>query len=275
MFTVAENPPADWLTVTPESDTLNAGSSADLTLSFDAAALGIGTYSTTLEVSSNDPANPLATISVELTVEGIAVLTLQHDSLAFDTVTVGQNASRMVYVYNTGSGALNVSDIIASDPAFSADHSAFSLPAGDSLALTVTFAPAMVGDYSGELKIVSNAAAADTARIYLHGTGGAMVGIGSGVLPETFAVGQNYPNPFNPTTTIDYQLPEAAEVRLAIYNLLGQQVRTLVAARRPAGRYKAQWDGRNTTGEAVGSGVYLYRFSAGGFVQVRKMLLVK
>ena len=275
MFTVAENPPADWLTVTPESDTLNAGSSADLTLSFDAAALGIGTYSTTLEVSSNDPANPLATISVELTVEGVAVLTLQHDSLAFDTVTVGQNASRMVYVYNTGSGALNVSDIIASDPAFSADHSAFSLPAGDSLALTVTFAPAMVGDYSGELKIVSNAAAADTARIYLHGTGGAMVGIGSGVLPETFAVGQNYPNPFNPTTRIDFQVPAAGAVELTIYNMLGQKVRTLVEQPFAPGYYHAEWDGRNDLGAPVSSGIYLYRFQAGAFQAVRKMIFMK
>ena len=128
--------------------------------------------------------------------------------------------------------------------------------------------------FSGALQIATNVP--DQPLVTIPVTLQVVVGIeDEATLPAAYALSRNYPNPFNPTTTIDYQLPEAAEVRLAIYNLLGQQVRTLVAARRPAGRYKAQWDGRNTTGEAVGSGVYLYRFSAGGFVQVRKMLLVK
>jgi choice-of-anchor B domain-containing protein len=94
-------------------------------------------------------------------------------------------------------------------------------------------------------------------------------------VPQKFYVNRNYPNPFNPSTTINYQLPQAADVKLVIYNLLGQQVRTLVNSRLEGGYHQAVWDGRNETGVQVGSGVYLYIFQAGDFKQVQKMILTK
>lgn len=90
-----------------------------------------------------------------------------------------------------------------------------------------------------------------------------------------FILHQSYPNPFNPTTTIAYQVPRQSEVRIEIYNSLGQKVRTLLNARKESGEYKTVWDGRNDSGVQVGSGVYLYRMIAGDFVQVRKMILMK
>ncbi|MCZ6777188.1 MAG: T9SS type A sorting domain-containing protein, partial [Ignavibacteria bacterium] len=98
---------------------------------------------------------------------------------------------------------------------------------------------------------------------------------GSIELPIEIAVSSNYPNPFNPTTTINYELPAASVVRLAIYNVLGQKVRTLVDEAMDAGSHKAIWDGRNDVGLPVVSGTYIYRFEAGGFVRTRKMVLVK
>ena len=94
-------------------------------------------------------------------------------------------------------------------------------------------------------------------------------------LPRTFVLKPNYPNPFNPTTTIFYQVPHQSDVRIEIYNMLGQKVRTLLNDRKEAGKYSAIWDGRNDSGAQVGSGVYLYRMIAGDFVQVRKMILMK
>jgi hypothetical protein len=94
-------------------------------------------------------------------------------------------------------------------------------------------------------------------------------------LPKEFAVSSNYPNPFNPTTTINYELPTASVVRLGIYDVLGQKVRTLVDEAIDAGSHKAIWDGRNDAGVQVVSGTYIYRFEAGGFVKTRKMVLVK
>ena len=90
-------------------------------------------------------------------------------------------------------------------------------------------------------------------------------------LPSKFILEQNYPNPFNPRTAISYQLSAISQVKLSIYNLLGQHVATLVSARQPAGNYTVEWD---ATGFA--SGVYLYKLSTNqGFTQTRKLLLLK
>jgi hypothetical protein len=81
---------------------------------------------------------------------------------------------------------------------------------------------------------------------------------------------QNYPNPFNPTTTIHYELPTESFVRLSVFNLLGQQVRTLVNKTETAGYKSVQFDGSN-----LASGLYFYCVSAGTFTDVKKMLLVR
>jgi hypothetical protein len=102
-------------------------------------------------------------------------------------------------------------------------------------------------------------------------------------LPATFALHQNIPNPFNPSTTIKYDVPEAVEIRLEIFDMLGRLVRTLVNQRQLAGRYAVIWDGRDEYGKIAASGVFIYRLRAGspasssgrGFVQSRKMLLIR
>ncbi len=94
-------------------------------------------------------------------------------------------------------------------------------------------------------------------------------------LPVTFAVSQNYPNPFNPTTEIKYQLPNAELVSLKVYNMNGQLVTTLVDGQINAGYHKVQWDGMNSAGIKVSSGVYLYEIKAGNFRETKKMILLK
>jgi hypothetical protein len=93
--------------------------------------------------------------------------------------------------------------------------------------------------------------------------------------PETYALRNNYPNPFNPETTIKYQLPENADVRLEIRNVVGQLVRTLVADHQSAGRYTVRWDASNDNGQNLSSGVYFYVLQAGEFRQIKRMLLLK
>ena len=94
-------------------------------------------------------------------------------------------------------------------------------------------------------------------------------------LPTEYGLSRNYPNPFNPDTQIPYQLPEAGEVSLAVYNTLGQQVRVLVQERQEAGFYRVVWDGRDARGRQVSSGIYLVRMEAGTFSAVGKVLLLK
>jgi hypothetical protein len=94
-------------------------------------------------------------------------------------------------------------------------------------------------------------------------------------VPMTFVLEQNYPNPFNPTTTIRYQLPEQREVKLVVYNMLGQVVKTLVQTTQSAGTYIARWDGTNEDGISAAGGVYFYQLKAGDFVVSKKMILLK
>lgn len=94
-------------------------------------------------------------------------------------------------------------------------------------------------------------------------------------VPAKFSLYNNYPNPFNPTTTITYNLPEAANVVLKIYNVLGKEVRTLLNTRQQPGTQSVVWDGRNELGVKVSSGVFVCRLQAGGLFQTKKMLLLK
>jgi FlgD Ig-like domain len=94
-------------------------------------------------------------------------------------------------------------------------------------------------------------------------------------IPETYALHQNHPNPFNPTTTLQFDLPEAGEVTLKIYNSVGQLVRTLVSGDYEAGAHNVIWDARNDSDMPMASGVYLAVFRVGGVQQVRRLVLMK
>ena len=106
-----------------------------------------------------------------------------------------------------------------------------------------------------------------------------LISIGPNI-PDDYDLVQNYPNPFNPSTHISFQLPvvngqSTHHTTLKIYNILGQEVRTLVDEAKEPGYYTTTWDGKTDSGESVSSGFYLYRLQAGGFFKIRKMLVLK
>ena len=94
-------------------------------------------------------------------------------------------------------------------------------------------------------------------------------------IPAGFLLEQGYPNPFNPSTLIGYALPVEGTVEMAVYDLLGKRVRTLVAERRSAGHWHTVWDGRDSRGVPVASGIYFYTMESGRFRATRKLLLLK
>jgi hypothetical protein len=89
------------------------------------------------------------------------------------------------------------------------------------------------------------------------------------------ALMQNYPNPFNPTTTIRFDLPAKGRVRLAVYDCAGREIACLLDGEREAGSNEASWDGRDSRGAAVGTGIYFYRLTAGKRALTKKMVLLK
>ena len=91
-----------------------------------------------------------------------------------------------------------------------------------------------------------------------------------GALPTQFALMQNYPNPFNPTTNIKFQLPQSEHVKLEIFDSIGRLIETIVDSRLEAGYYSYKWSARG-----VSSGVYVYRITAGSFVDSKKLNLLK
>lgn len=95
------------------------------------------------------------------------------------------------------------------------------------------------------------------------------------ILPQQFALEQNYPNPFNPSTSIKFALPSPQHVRLTVYNILGQTVKTIVDDDLQAGQYIRTWDGDDSRGHPVASGIYFYQLDAGEFSRCRKMVLLK
>ena len=140
----------------------------------------------------------------------------------------------------------------------------------------------------------------DDVHIYAGGENVAVDDNRESTIPKGFSLGQNYPNPFNPTTTIRFRIPDARSkkqdaghttqdygqnssltsgflphVSLKIYNILGQEVRTLVDEVKNPGYYRVTWDGRDNVGDEVGSGIYLYRLEAGNFIRVKKLILLR
>ena len=94
-------------------------------------------------------------------------------------------------------------------------------------------------------------------------------------IPQTYQLFQNYPNPFNPETQIKYDLPVSGNVKLSVYNVLGQRVRVLVDGIQDAGHRSVAWDGRDNDGREVASGIYFYKIKAENYQKTKKMVLLK
>jgi hypothetical protein len=107
----------------------------------------------------------------------------------------------------------------------------------------------------------------------LRNLGGGTVGIQDQEIveiPTSYSLSQNFPNPFNPTTTIQFSIPQAGLVNLTVYNILGEQIKTLIDEYRGIGSHTVQFDANS-----LSSGIYLYRMKARSFVETKKMIFIK
>ncbi|MBU0982829.1 MAG: T9SS type A sorting domain-containing protein, partial [candidate division Zixibacteria bacterium] len=138
-----------------------------------------------------------------------------------------------------------------------------AMPVGDSVAATVT-APS--GDKYFTTVLAGDVLVDNTTDIADHGPD---------LLPEHLELSQNHPNPFNAGTLIRFSLPAVSEITLRLYNVLGQNVRTLTSGTRSAGEHAVFWDGLTSSGRPAASGIYFYRLETSLGSRVRKMVLLK
>ena len=213
---------------------------------------GCGETSVEFEVDSDFPLVTLATMlgpSPDWFV-GVNGLSLQRDGRWFSSLTVD------LHPYDGGTRSANVWELWGpeNDP-----PEPISLITEESGQLV---GPTSLGTMTFTLLSVPEG---PTAVVESHSDGE----------PADFELEQNYPNPFNSGTAIRFALPAGVDVELAVHDLLGQHVATLVQGRRSAGAHTAYWDGRDGAGQTLASGLYFYRLRAGRQVETRKLLLLR
>jgi hypothetical protein len=149
---------------------------------------------------------------------------------------------------------------------YSLNAGAYTIAAGDSVTLTYAIGYA---DVESELFAVADSAQKKYDNVLVS-----VERATDSRLPKSLSLQQNYPNPFNPTTTIQFELSNNANIKLAVYNLQGQLVKVIAAGDFKAGSHLAVWDGKDNLGREVGSGIYIYRLNADEATLSKKMLLV-
>ena len=162
---------------------------------------------------------------------------------------------------------------VTPDSAIAVSSRSFPLAPGDSQAVVFSIRPRLLppGYYVATVFVRSRFGVGQTTLSTVMDFEKVATGVAeTGDRPNEFALEQNYPNPFNPDTRIRYQLPVGSDVRLAVYDLLGREVAVLVQERKAPGTYQAAFEA-----SGLPSGIYVFRLSAGTFVQSRKMLLLK
>lgn len=150
---------------------------------------------------------------------------------------------------------------------YSLNAGAFIIAPGDSVKFTCAI---VYADSETDLF-----AASDAAKDKYESLNLSVQKTANSVVPESFILEQNYPNPFNPTTSIRFALNKNSEVQLAVYNVQGHLVQTIVSGSYSAGSYQATWDGMDSFGRNVSSGVYIYRLTTNNTTFSKKMLLVR
>jgi len=216
-------------------------------ISGDVAPYGRTASTGTVAISTNLAGGEL-TVSYDATTEvGAVFLIFEVDGIAGSPV-LGSGASDMDVAYGQNGTELRV--------------------------LIYDIGPGALASGIGEMVTIPVVGAIRLVEAEASDYYGNMMNVSTHLLPKEFSLGQNYPNPFNPTTTINLYLAEPSDWTVAIYNIAGQMIR-MYSGSSDAGAVQVTWDGANSDGVKVTSGIYLYKATAGSFTATRKMVLMK
>ncbi len=207
-----------------------------------------------------------ATNNIRPTFAELKVLPIKVE---FDSTNISEFTSQQVYIANSGSAQLNIDSITISDPRFSLSVNNNSIESFSSEKALLQFHPDSIMNYNALLKVYTNGG---VKEVVLTGIGkDNTVNVEDETFtPIVFALEQNYPNPFNPSTLISYHLPVNNNVCLIVFDVLGNEVATLVNEFRTAGNHQINFNASNFS-----SGIYFYQLRSGNYLETKKMLLLK
>lgn len=198
-------------------------------------------------------------------------------TLTFDTTSYMVDAWGTVKYLTKSAPCLRVRSV---DRIYTKIYNVGSDVPSDSFLTTTTAVSFITSEFNTSItvaKVESNGSTTytSTALADFVGQPAAVVQTDNGTVPSDFALSQNYPNPFNPSTEIEFSVPRSSEVSLAVYDVLGRQVKLVLDEDMAAGAYAVDWGGTDDSGQQVASGVYFYRLTAGQYAETKKMTLLK
>ena len=201
-------------------------------------------------------------------------------NVVYDTLASNDTSSYYVALMNYGNASLTVNSVISDLSQFIVESFPSSIPASELKYIKVKFHPTSINQtYNGTLTISNSDS---TLTVNLKGFSNSLSGVNiiSNVIPSKFAVYQNYPNPFNPVTRIKFDIPLRKGVEgitsLKIYDILGQEVATLINENLKPGTYEVTFDARQPgLGSNISSGTYFYKLTSGDFSEIKRAVLIK
>jgi hypothetical protein len=201
----------------------------------------------------------------------LPALYLSTSAINFRLVQLDTVKYDSILVTNPGIDTLRITAVSSTNPYFTFSPATMKVAPISAVYLVVGFAPQDTATQYGFIILTHNAVGSpDTISVSGKGLGPDVFANDVGRVPLEYTLYQNYPNPFNPLTTINYTLPKAVYVNLKVYNLLGQEIVTLVDKEMPLGIHHVIWNA-----QAVPSGVYFYKITAGNFQKINKMIVIK
>jgi hypothetical protein len=201
----------------------------------------------------------------------------QYDSLEFGVVPVGNLSSIDVKIYNTKNYSVTINEVFNRDSSFYVDENLpIIIASHDSVEATIVFEPIEEGVFGDNINFRSVTDTLLIARqVFVEGTTHPVSAEEEINEAYNYSLSQNYPNPFNPSTNIEFRISDFGFVSLKIYDILGNEIATIVNEELSPGKYDIEFDLGTDLGSTLPSGIYFYQLRAGDFTQTKKMLLIK
>jgi Peptidase family C25/Propeptide_C25/HYDIN/CFA65/VesB-like, Ig-like domain len=265
----------DWVTLDNSYGSITQGQTESITITASAEDLEIDEYFCDLRITSNDPEMNLINIPISMLISSeFPIVSVSEEIIEFGTIAPAAVVSDTLSISNLGSETLNISNIEINIPEYTISPASLSIDPGNTEEFIITFSPLEEDEYFADMTIFSNDPVNPELVVLLMGEAILPVGIDD-LIPLKTKVHQNYPNPFNPNTMINYSIAEAASVKIVVYNIKGEKVKILVDEYQDPKNYQIVWNGTDVNEKKVASGVYFYKFLAGKYLELKKMLLIK